>query len=254
MDLEHDNIFARLVFDPEASHEADGTHPRIVRLNDAKIQFSEIFDPASNSWSTYGTKILNLRRSTTIVFDNAAKLVQHAGLVQRLLLDELALSPKLLEVNILYGDINRNNQSLDISQVGAMTFTIQQDIPSSFVKTAPSPGLVGEFLRTFYGPSVFACLRSRFSRWEIVEVCHPLNASMRNYPWIFRDPRASGSADISQGWLCLYGQHPCEILVRRVASSDEGAHICGPLVSSNIAGDMLTDPEHRVMMKFVVWT
>ena len=35
--------------------------------------------------------MLSVRRSTTIVFDNAEKLVQHSVLVERFLLDELAL-------------------------------------------------------------------------------------------------------------------------------------------------------------------
>ena len=86
MDQEGDIIFA-----PKASHEADSIRSTIVRLSDAKIQYGDIFDPESNSWDAFGTKMLSIRRPTSVVFDIAAKLVQHARLVQRLLLDELAL-------------------------------------------------------------------------------------------------------------------------------------------------------------------
>ena len=91
MDLDCYILFARLVLAPAASHEADGIHSTVVQLHDAKIQFKEIFDPDYDSWDEYSVKMLSVRRSTAIVFDKAAKL-PHSVLVQRMLLDELALS------------------------------------------------------------------------------------------------------------------------------------------------------------------
>ncbi|RBR26609.1 uncharacterized protein FIESC28_00606 [Fusarium coffeatum] len=170
--------------------------------------------------------------------------------IERALKSELDLhrTPKLVEANILYGEIDPSTQDMAITHVGPITITIQQDMPSSWVKTGPSSGVVEEFLRRFYGERKFACLRARHSRWDPVEVSHPLSEPMEHYPWITEDTRTSADR-----WLCFYSLQPSELLVRRVASSDEGAYICGPLVSSNITGDLLITPEHRMSLKFVIW-
>jgi hypothetical protein len=101
MDLERDVLLARLVFSTE-DDQNEGIEPRVVRMNDAKLNFPDIFDPDINTLQIYGVKVLNLRRSTTTVFDNAAKVVQHSVEVGRALTFDLGLSqiPKLLEANV----------------------------------------------------------------------------------------------------------------------------------------------------------
>ncbi|CAG7562137.1 unnamed protein product [Fusarium equiseti] len=251
MDLTTDVLFGRLVFDTGLGPDSQSPSSRIVRLDDAKSEAQEVFVAHSDSWEAMGTKVLRVRRSPSTIFDNAEKLVQHATVVGRALKSELDLhqTPKLVEATILYGDIDPSNQDMDIIHAGPIAITIQNDMPSSSVKTGPTSGMVEEFLRRFYGESAFACLRARHSRWDLVEVSHPLSEPMESYPWITKDTRT-----LMERWLCFYSLQPSELLVRRVASSDEGAHICRPLVSSNITGDLLVAPEHRMTLKFVVWT
>ncbi|KAJ4254382.1 hypothetical protein NW762_009977 [Fusarium torreyae] len=59
--------------------------------------------------------------------------------------------------------------------------------------------------------------------------------------------------DQGQSWMQLHGQQPFELLIRRVASSNKGRDVVVPLVSTNITGDALAQPEHRITMQFVVW-
>ncbi|KAH7185879.1 uncharacterized protein B0J16DRAFT_320647 [Fusarium flagelliforme] len=250
MDLTTDVLLARLVFGTGPGRYDEPISSRVLRLHDAKSEAQEVFVAHSDSWEAMGTKVLRVRRSPTTIFDNAEKLIQHSMVVERALRSELDLhqTPKLVEATILYGEIDPSNQDMDIIHVGPINITIQTDMPSSWFKTGPTSGMVEEFLRRFYGERAFACLRAQHSRWDLVEVSHSLSEPMEHYPWITKDTRTS-----AERWLCFYSLQPSEILVRRIASSDEGAHICGPLVSSNVTGDMLVTPEHRMSLKFIVW-
>ena len=98
MNLERDILLGRLVFPTE--HE--GIEPRVVRISDAKSTYHDIFDLDLNTLRTHGVKVMNMRRSTTTVFNNAAKVVQHSIEVGRALTLDLGLSrtPKLLEANV----------------------------------------------------------------------------------------------------------------------------------------------------------
>lgn len=101
MNLERDILLARLVFSTE-HHQNGGIEPRVVRISDAKSSCHDIFNPDINTFQIYGVKVLNLRRSTTTMFDNAAKVVQHSVEVGRALTFNLGLSqtPKFLEANV----------------------------------------------------------------------------------------------------------------------------------------------------------
>ena len=77
MDITHDLIMARLAFSSQ-DHENGDVSTTIVRRKDAKLSFHDIFDLDINTLQIYGVKVLNLRRSTTAVFDNEAKVVQHS--------------------------------------------------------------------------------------------------------------------------------------------------------------------------------
>ncbi|KAI1069262.1 hypothetical protein LB507_008816, partial [Fusarium sp. FIESC RH6] len=201
MDVTNDILLARLVFGTGLGPNDEPFTSRIVRLEDAKSEAQEVFFAHSDSWEAMGMKVLRVRRSTSTVFDNAEKLVQHATVVERALKSELDLpkTPKLVEATILYGELDPSNQDMAIAHVGPITITIQQDMPSSWVKTGPSSGMAEDFLRRFYGERKFDCLRSCYSRWDLVEVSHPFSEPMEHCPWITKDTRTSADR-----WLCFY--------------------------------------------------
>ena len=87
MDVTNDILVARLVFGTGLGRNDEPFTSRIVRLDDAKSEAQEVFFAHSDYWEAMGMKVLRVRRSTSTVFDNAEKLVQHATVVEH------ALSP-----------------------------------------------------------------------------------------------------------------------------------------------------------------
>ncbi|SPJ71642.1 uncharacterized protein FTOL_01370 [Fusarium torulosum] len=89
---------------------------------------------------------------------------------------------------------------------------------------------------------------------------------MRNYPHMVCDPNTLVPTNVSGGpgttrhimhhgsqiWMQLFAQQPFEMLVRRVASSDE-RHVVVPLVNANITRDPFAQPEDRMTVRFVAW-
>ncbi|KAJ4254381.1 hypothetical protein NW762_009976 [Fusarium torreyae] len=130
-------------------------------------------------------------------------------------------------------------------------------------------------LARFYGNHAFECMKAAHSKWEIIEVTHPLFAPMNNYPLIIcepstldesrdvvmQDPTAPGlpaqtallKHDDQQCWMFLSIQQPSELLVRKIAASDGTTDKSVPMISSNITSDPARVPEDRIAIRYVVW-
>ncbi|KAM0556930.1 hypothetical protein ACHAPJ_005606 [Fusarium lateritium] len=156
-----------------------------------------------------------------------------------------------------------------------MTLITAREIPSSWVRLEMSRVVAERHLARYYGNRAFECMKASHSKWEILEVTHPIDTPMTNYPLLLCDPSTiDRSRDIviqdsnspwlppqtglmkynlDQKWMFFPGQQPFEVLVRKIASSSEANTLSVPVVSSNVTGDATRVPEHRITMRFVAW-
>ncbi|EWZ39489.1 hypothetical protein FOZG_08572 [Fusarium oxysporum Fo47] len=70
---------------------------------------------------------------------------------------------------ILYGNPNPTSQFLNISQVGPISVTVKQNIPSSLARLDLDSSLAGRRLQSHYGNDAYQCMRSQHTSWQIVE-------------------------------------------------------------------------------------
>jgi hypothetical protein len=92
MDLENDIILTRLVFATENTGNGLALDSKIVKLVDAKSDFQEAFDSETSSWIDHGVAILKMRRTASIMFDNAAKVLNHTALLRNALRQQFQLA------------------------------------------------------------------------------------------------------------------------------------------------------------------
>lgn len=69
-------MLARLVFSTEDQN--GGGIPRVVRISDAKSTCHDIFDTEVNAFYDRGFKVISLRRSSAMTFDNTGQVLQHS--------------------------------------------------------------------------------------------------------------------------------------------------------------------------------
>ncbi|KAM0351900.1 hypothetical protein ACHAPU_002414 [Fusarium lateritium] len=246
--------------------EAENTHVTIgvitdgrnealtVRLHDLKSTLPNVYHQDEASWAKHGMRVFRHRHHGSQGFDNGAKLLSHTDNMARALRDELELrrTPICIEANILYGTINPTLVNMDVNQVGPISVMIEQDTPSSCVRTDFSQATAENSLRAYFGDRAFDCMAEANGEWEILEVSHPLTSAMQSYPFIVGDPAARSDGKYKK-WMVLGGQQPFELLVRRIASSSEENDAVVPLVSTNVTGNLQAQPEDRMTIKFVAW-
>ncbi|KAH6957046.1 hypothetical protein DER45DRAFT_614993 [Fusarium avenaceum] len=248
-----------------------------VELHDMKsTSLPEAYDESGHTWITHGIRVIKMRHHASQGFDHGGKVLDHVESIARCLRSsmDLQMTPVCLDAEIIYGITNPTSAHMDVSHVGPITVSVGQDIPSSMVKMALTKSTAEILLRRLFGNEMFTCLAAGHAGWEILEVSHPLTTAMRNYPHMVCDPRTlvpsrdfhdetsvSGGPGAtrhvmhheSQSWMQLFAQQPFEMLVRRVASSDERNDVIVPLVSGNITGDPFAQPEDRMTVRFVAW-
>ena len=189
-----------------------------------------------------------------------------------------------------------------IAHVGPITITIQQDMPSSWVKTGkPRVSPFGSIYLTLSQDQALGWLKNSYDastenasspvfvpatragtssskssvwveiEWKLTNTCAG-SATLSPSRWstIHGLPRTLGLqrtagcvSTHSSPQNCLYvGSRRATKLLTFVVSSNLVARCSknkadmlwiGPLVSSNITGDLLVTPEHRMSLKFVVW-
>ncbi|KAM0331782.1 hypothetical protein ACHAPQ_006014 [Fusarium lateritium] len=235
-----------------------------VLLRDLKASpLGILYHQNVSSWVQHGIRVFRHRRFLINGFENGAKLLSHTNSIAQALHSELELprSPICMEVKILYGTTNPMAMDMDITQLGPISVTIEQDTPSSCVSTDMSQATAERSLVGFFGERVFACMMEAHGGWEILEVSHPLNSAMQSYPLVvgcsvFKGRDMMGGHiqyHPGQKWMVLGGQQPFELLVRRVASNNTVNDVVVRLISAKVSGDAQAQPEDRMTVRFVVW-
>ncbi|KAJ9420461.1 hypothetical protein QL093DRAFT_2083142 [Fusarium oxysporum] len=123
------------------------------------------------------------------------KVIQFADAAGSLL--ELFQDSKAFEVPILYGNPNPTSQFLNISQVGPISVTVKQNIPSSLARLDLDSSLAERRLQFHYGNDAYQCMRSQHTSWQIVddERGRQLKGEhSRLLPWNSNPPMLSSSS------------------------------------------------------------
>ncbi|KAF4959499.1 hypothetical protein FSARC_10704 [Fusarium sarcochroum] len=266
----------RITFTTRDNSSNIGIDNRDVQLGNLR----DLQDPSvqdNDAWQRVGIMVIRLRHFASVGFATGDRVLSHVDRVSQAIREELSLDrrPTCLEATILYGNRNPLSMMMDVTQLNAITVTVEQDIPSSRARMALTKATAERQLANWYGDQPYQCMVAAHAGWEILEISHPLTAAMRNCPMVVCHPgtldaRRDCIREVSvspwapgetswirhhpeQSWMQLCAQQPSELLMRRVASSNEGSDPVVPLVSPNVSGDPAAQPEDRIMMRFVIW-
>ncbi|KAI7761404.1 hypothetical protein LZL87_002219 [Fusarium oxysporum] len=172
MDPETDIILGHVAFVAYPGSDVPGIKSKVIQFADAAVSLPELFQDSSEFWNLRGMKLFKALRRTPEPLDNGLRVLGHSRFIADAFRRDLRLpkTPEALEVTILYGNPKPTSQFLDISQVGPISVTVKQDIPSSLARLDLDSSLVERRLQFHYGNDAYQCMRSQHTSWQIADV------------------------------------------------------------------------------------
>lgn len=142
------------MFVTDPGSDGPGIKTKVIQFADAAGSLLELFQDSSEFWNLRGMKLFKVRRRIPEPLDNGLRVLDHSRFIADALRRDLQLpkTPEAFEVpvradansclqqyhtdsrQILYGNPNPTSQFLNISQVGPISVTVKQNIPSSLAR------------------------------------------------------------------------------------------------------------------------
>ncbi|EGU76836.1 hypothetical protein FOXB_12654 [Fusarium oxysporum f. sp. conglutinans Fo5176] len=174
------------MFATDPGSDGPGIKTKVIQFADAAGSLLELFQDST-------------RRRTPEPLDNGLQVLDHSRFIADALRRDLQLpkTPEAFEVPILYGNPNPTSQFLNISQVGPISVTVKQNIPSSLAQLDLDSSLEERRLQFHYGNDAYQCMRSQHTSWQIVddERGRQLKGEhSRLWPWNSNPPMLSSSS------------------------------------------------------------
>ncbi|TVY62025.1 hypothetical protein Focb16_v013736 [Fusarium oxysporum f. sp. cubense] len=159
------------MFASDPGGDGPGIKTKVIQFADAAGSLLELFQDSSEFWNLRGMKLFKARRRTPEPLDNGLRVLDHSRFIADALRRDLQLpkTPEAFEVPILYGNPDPTSQFLNISQVGPISVTVKQNIPSSLARLDLGSSLAERRLQFHYGNDAYQCMRSQHTSWQIVE-------------------------------------------------------------------------------------